>query len=94
MDVTKPDLRTMERMARAYAADMTGTQTRRMTFALKAGDILLRDFPNAKPDENIKFFIEIAIDEPGICDREPLSAVLGTSISKVRSTIKRFDGMY
>jgi len=94
VEVTNPDLRTLERMARAYAADLNGSRTRSLTYGLKAGDIILRDFPDAKPNENIKFFIEIAIDEAGICDREPISAVLGTSISKVHETIKRFNGMY
>jgi hypothetical protein len=92
--VTNPPLRILERMARAYAADMNGETSRRVTYALKTGDVLLRDFPNADPDENIKFFIEVAIDELGICEREPLSAVLYASIIEVRKTIKRFAGMY
>ena len=94
IDVTQPDVRTLERMARAYASDMNGSRMRNDTFALKAGDIILRDFPNAKPNQNIKLFVEIAIDEPGICNREPLSAVLGASVSEVDKTIKQFAGMY
>ena len=94
IDVTNPPLHILERMARAYAADMNDETSRQVTFALKAGDLLIRDFPNAKRNENIKFFIEVAIDEPGICEREPLSELLLTSVAKVRQTIKRFSGMY
>ena len=94
IDVTNPDIQTLDRMARAYAADMNGSQTRVQTFALKAGEIVLRDFPNAKPNENIKFFVEIAVNESGVCECEPLGAVLSASIAKVQQTIKRFDGMY
>jgi hypothetical protein len=94
IDVTNPPLHILERMARAYAADMNDETSRQVTFALKAGDVLIRDFPNAKRNENIKFFLEVAIDEPGICEREPLSEVLFTSVAKVRQTIKRFGGMY
>jgi hypothetical protein len=94
IDATNPDLRELERMARAYAAPDAGLRMKQATFALKAGDVIFCDFPHAKPNKDIKFFIEVAVNEPGVCELEPLSAVLYESIMAVRKTIHRFMGMY
>jgi hypothetical protein len=94
IDATNPPLEVMERMGRAYVADDTWTQVRFSSFPLNAGDVVFVDFPNAKVNEKIKFGVQIAIDEPGICDAEPLIPVLYTSIVGVRRVVKQFAGMY
>jgi hypothetical protein len=65
-----------------------------VSFPLKAGDVLFVDFPNASVNEKIKFGVQVAINEPGICDAEPLITVLDASIRRVLQVVKRFDGMY
>jgi hypothetical protein len=52
IDVTEPPLEVLERMARAYASDDAGAEIRGATFALKAGDVILCDFANAKPNKD------------------------------------------
>ena len=91
---TNPPLDVLERMGRAYISDDTWTHVRKVSFPLKAGDVLFVDFPNAPVNEKIKFGVQVAINEPGICDAEPLIAVLDASIRRVLQVVKRFDGMY
>jgi len=81
-------------MARAYDSAEVWQNIRKASFPLKAGDILLRDFPNAKENKNIKFSIQIAINEPGICEGEALFAVLRVSVTRVMRVAERFAGMY
>ena len=94
IDATQPPLDVMERMARAYASGDNWINVRKVTFPLKAGDVLFIDIPNAKVNEKIKFGVDVAIDEPGICDAEPLVLVLDASIRGALRVVKRFDGMY
>lgn len=57
---------------------------------LKAGDDLLIDFPDAKVNKNIKFAIDIAFNEPGVCEGEPLFFVLRNSLNRVRKLVSDF----
>jgi hypothetical protein len=94
IDATNPPLDVMERMGRAYSSEDVWTHVRLESFPLKAGDVLFMDFPNAKVNEKIKFGVQVAINEPGICEAEPLLGVLYASISRVRWLVKQFAGMY
>jgi hypothetical protein len=43
---------------------------------LKAGDILLVDPPDAKINENIEFRFEVAFNEPGVSEGDPILETL------------------
>ena len=92
--VTNPPLDTLERMPRLYASPAAWTEVRKLTFPLKTGDEILRDFPGAKLNKKIKFEIDVAINEYGICEGDPLVAVLRAVLNRVLRTVARFDGLY
>jgi hypothetical protein len=94
IDATNPPLEVMERMGRAFASEDTWTHVRLSSFPLKAGDEVFRDFPNAKVNEKIKFGIQVAVNEAGVCDAEPLLGVLHNSITCVWRIVWKFSGMY
>ena len=62
-------------------------------FPLKAGDELFMDVPDAQP-RNIKFFFDVAIDEPGVVAGESLIAVLRASRQRVGRVVEMFAGYY
>jgi len=78
IDATDMPLEQMERLGRAYASEEHWANVRKASFPLKAGDELLRDPPHSKVNENIKFGIQVAINEPGVCEGEPLRLILGS----------------
>jgi len=90
---TEMPLDQLERMGRAYISTETWTTLRKLC-PLKAGDVLLRDPAGTNVNQNLKIEIQIAINETGVCDCEPLFAVLDASIATVARTVKRFAGMY
>ncbi len=94
IDATNPPIEILERMARAYASDSTWTEIRKATYPLKAGDVLLVDSPHAKPNENAKFFIQIALNETGVFEGEPLFPVIFHAYNMVARVIAEFRGMY
>lgn len=63
-------------------------QTR--VFPLKAGDVLLVDPPDAKIDENIDFRFDVAFNEPGIADGDPILGTFNQSLNLVREIIDSF----
>ena len=94
MEATNMTLARIERMARAYASDQTWADMRRFSFPLKAGDVIIRDPPDTKVNQDLKVEIQIAINEKGVCEGEPLFPVLVNSIGRVHEVVRRFDGMY
>jgi hypothetical protein len=94
IQATNMPLRRMERLARAYASDEAWSEMHRWSFPLKAGDILLSDPPDTKVNEDLEVEIQIAINEKGVSEGEPLLAVLFDSIYRVNRIVKKFDGLY
>ena len=94
IEATNPPLEYIERLARAVSSPEVWTEIRKMTYPLKAGDILYIDRPEAKPNYNAKFFIQIALNETGVCEGEPLLNLAHWSLEKVVEYIGRFKGMY
>jgi hypothetical protein len=94
IEATNPPLEIIERMARAYASDTTWVDIRKGTYPLKAGDVLLRDSPDRKPNHDAQFFIQVALDEKGVFEGEPLLAVIWQSFQSILSVITQFNGMY
>ena len=93
IDATDPPLEVLERMGRAYASDEHWAEVRRLTFPLKAGDILLADFPDAKFNKQIRFAIQIAINEPGVCEGEPLVLILRATLTRIRRVVGMFAAL-
>jgi hypothetical protein len=93
IDATNAPLRDVERWGRAYASDEAWAQVRLASFPLKAGDVLFVDRPNAPINKDIKFGVQVAIHEPGICDAEPLVSVLWGSFVVVRGIVETFTGL-
>ena len=56
---------------------------------LKVGDVLFRS-PSSKVDEEIEFTCEIAFNEPGICEREPLLETVHGFAQLVDSVVSDF----
>lgn len=56
---------------------------------LKVGDVLFRS-PSTKVDEQIKLTCEIALNEPGVCECEPLLETLHGMAQLVDSTVTDF----
>jgi len=54
---------------------------------------MLRQDPDAQP-RNIKFFFDVAIDEPGVVAGESLIAVLRASRQRVGRVVEMFAGYY
>jgi hypothetical protein len=94
IDATNPPLEVLERMARAYASDETWIEIRKATYPLKAGGELLRDRPDAKPNNDAKFFIQVALNETGVFEGEPLFPVIFHIYNMVARVIGEFRGMY
>lgn len=94
VDATEPPLEDLERMARAYVSSQTWVDVRKATYPLKAGDVLLVDRPEAKLNDKAKFFIQVALDEQGVFEGEPLMAVIYQSFNAIARTIGLFRGMY
>jgi|HubBroStandDraft_1064217.scaffolds.fasta_scaffold01099_5 hypothetical protein len=63
-------------------------------FPLKAGDALFIDAPNAKPNNDIKFTFDIALDELGVVAGESLITVIRVRQQRVMQVIEMFAGMY
>lgn len=59
-------------------------------FPLKAGDVLLVDSPDAKINENIDFRFDVAFNEPGICEGDPILETLKQSLGLVREIVALF----
>lgn len=59
-------------------------------FPLKAGDELFIDLPDAEVAKNMKFTFDVAINEPGVCEGEPLTLVLRASLDRVRHIVEQF----
>lgn len=59
-------------------------------FPLKAGDVLLVDSPDAKINENIDFRFDVAFNELGICEGNPILETLKDCFSLVREIVAAF----
>src|ERR1035438_5207448 len=94
IQATNMPLHRMERLGRAYASDEWWSEMRELSFPLKAGDILLRDPPDTKVNENLEIEIQIAINEKGVCEGEPLLSVLFESFDRVNRVVEKFHGLY
>jgi hypothetical protein len=94
IDATNPPLEVLEKLARAYTSDSTWAEIRKATYPLKAGDVLLVDRPDAKPNEKAKFFIQVALNEPGVFEGEPLFSVIWYCYNMVARVITDFRGLY
>jgi hypothetical protein len=94
IDATEMPIEDMERLGRAYASDQGWTDIRKATYPLKAGSLFLIDRPEAKPNYDAQFFIQVAIDEPGVFQGEPLGAVIWQGYHGIVKVISQFRGMY
>jgi hypothetical protein len=94
IEATDPPLEDIERLARAVTSDEVWAEIRQMSYPLKARDILFIDRPNAKPNHNAQFFIQIALNEAGVFEGEPLMHVAFGCFCRVAEYIRRFRGMY
>jgi hypothetical protein len=95
MEASGMSLARMERLARAYAEeDETWLNMRKVSFPLNAGNVIIRDPPESKVNENLQVDIQIALNEPGICDGEPVFSILWRSIGRTNEVVRMFDGMY
>ncbi len=63
-------------------------------FPLKAGDELFIDAPDAKPNKDINFTFDIALDEPGVIAGEPLLVVIRARQQRVMEIVEMFKGLY
>lgn len=93
IDATNPSLERLEVMGRAYASSETWNEIRK-SCPLKAGDVLLADWPDAKPNKDAKFTIQVALNESGIVEAEPLIAILSSCVRIVGAVVGSFKGMY
>jgi hypothetical protein len=93
IDATNPPLEYIERAGRAYTSSETWVEIRKAC-PLKAGDVLFADWPDNKPNKNIQFKIQIALNEIGVVEAEPLLAVLNSALKLVGSIVGTFDGMH
>jgi hypothetical protein len=59
-------------------------------FPLKKGDVIFRDVPDAELNQNVKFFGEIALNEPQVSVAEPMILVLSRSLRRVRQVVEKF----
>jgi len=57
---------------------------------LKTGEILLRDAPDAEVDQEIKFSIDVAFNEPGICEGQPVFETLKVTTDRVNKIVLDF----
>jgi hypothetical protein len=60
-------------------------------YALKAGDELFIDLPDAEVDENLQFRCEVALGEPDVVEGEPLMETLNQMVTLVDSLVATFD---
>jgi len=94
IDATNMPLEQMERMGRAMLSDMSGAEVRKATYPLKAGSVLLVDRADAKPNYQAQFLIQIALDEAGVFEGEPLFSVVWQGFHEIVKVIGAFRGMY
>ena len=80
-----PELRNVAESLTDYWVGMN-----KINFPLKAGDVLLGDFPDAPVNESIQFVCDIALNEPGVCAGELLLVVLRQSMNRVRQVTIEF----
>jgi hypothetical protein len=59
-------------------------------FPLKTGDVLLVDPPDTKVNENIDFRFDVAFNEPGICEGDPILETLKECLGLVREIVALF----
>jgi len=62
----------------------------RKVFPLKAGDVLFVDSPDAKINKNIDFRFDVAFNEPGICEGDPVLETLKDCFGLVREIVAAF----
>jgi hypothetical protein len=94
IDATRMPLEQIERMGRALFTGQGAVDIRRATYPLKAGDILLIETAEAIPDYDAQFFIQVALDEAGIFEGEPLHAVVWQGFHEIVRVIGQFRGAY
>lgn len=94
IDATDMPLEQMERMGRAMLSDMSGAEVRKATYPLKAGSVLLIDRADAKPNYQAQFLIQVALDEAGVFEGEPLFSVVWQGYHAIVRIISLFRGMY
>jgi hypothetical protein len=82
------------RVEKAVLSPHRAVEIRRATYPLKAGSILLVETGDSKPDYNAQFFIQIALDETGVFEGEPLHAVVWQGFHEIVRIIGQFRGMY
>jgi len=73
---------------------MSGAEVRKATYPLKAGSVLLVDRADAKPNYQAQFLIQIALDEAGVFEGEPLFSVVWQGFHEIVKVIGAFRGMY
>lgn len=59
-------------------------------FPLKVGDELFVDAPGAAVEEEMKFQLDVALNEPGVVEGEPLLEVVSESVTYVSRLIESF----
>jgi len=94
IDATNMPLEQMERLGRAYVSEQEWNLLRKATYPLEAGSILLIEGVDAKPNYDAQFFIQVALNESGVFEGEPLLPVMWHAFRGIRNIVKFFDGMY
>lgn len=79
--------------AQAMADHWIGPVGFKPSFPLKVGHELYRDVPGAEVNKNIQITIDIAFNEPGVSEGEPLMLVLRSTLNRVRGIVDDFSGM-
>ena len=63
-------------------------------FPLKVGSILFRDLPGAEVNDKMKFMIDVAFGEPGICEGEPMLETLKGMLDLVGHIVTDFTPLF
>ncbi len=64
---------------------------RTQALLMKEGQHLLTDPPDAKVNKDIQFTFQVALNEPGVCEGEPLIMVVRQSLNLVRGLLPNFE---
>ncbi len=94
IDATQMPVEQMARMGRQMFTGHRAVEIRKATYPLKAGSILMVETGDSKPNYQAQFFIQVALDEAGIFEGEPLHAVVWQGFHEVVRVISKFRGMY
>lgn len=64
---------------------------RTKTLLVEEGQELIVDPPDAEVNQNIEFQFQVALNETGICEGEPLIMIVRQSLNLVKRLIQRFE---